>query len=95
MKWLETIHIQASDGQQKIVKKHLLDLTGQLLESDQYPGLLSVEVYKHSSLTSDHILQLRWDRDQLPQPGSVLGLQIKETMSHYGLIDHLIWCSMK
>jgi hypothetical protein len=95
MKWLETIHIQASEGQQQIVKKHLLDLSCHLLESDRYPGLLSVEAYGHYSLESDHILYLKWKTDHMLQGGSVLGLRIKETLNKFGLTDYTIWHLIK
>jgi len=94
MKYLEIIHVQASTGLERSAIRQLLNLTGQLLEFDRPPGLLAAEVYRHSFLAGDHILQLTWENSPARPTGSASGLRIKDTMKRYGLIDHHIWLAI-
>jgi len=92
MKWLEFIRVQAASIPQESVAFRLLAFAKSL---ENTPGLSAADVYAHASVNGDFAISLLWDTDQ-PQPmGSILGLNLSETLKKYGLVDHSVWIKEK
>lgn len=92
MKWLEFIRVQASGISQEAVANKLLAITKDLQSS---PGPSAVDLYAHASVNGDFAISLLWDTDQ-PQPlGSLVGLNLREALKKYGLVDHSVWIGKK
>ena len=88
MKWLEFIRVQTAGAPEEAIAFRLLSLAKDMAQS---PGLSKVDVYAHASVNGDFAISLLWDTDQ-PQPiGSVIGLNIKDALRRYGLVDHSVW----
>jgi hypothetical protein len=88
LKWLEFIRVQTAEAPRDAAALALLSLAKDIAQT---PGLSKADVYAHASVNGDFAISLLWDSDQ-PQPmGSVIGLNIKDTLKKYGLVDHSVW----
>ncbi|MGD9363647.1 MAG: hypothetical protein PVH85_32585 [Desulfobacterales bacterium] len=88
MKWLEFIRVQVGGNPQETIASKILSFTKELKYK---PGLTAAEVYVHALVNGDFAISLLWDTDQ-PQPmGSLIGLNIKDALRKYGLVDHSAW----
>jgi hypothetical protein len=91
MKWLETIKVQAASGQEFTAERELLALTHDIRKSSQCPGVLHVEIYRHIVVPGYFALYLFWETKSPQIQGSMLGLQLKQTLKTFGLVDHTVW----
>jgi hypothetical protein len=88
MKWLEFIKVQAAGTQGQTVIPELLEITAELKKS---PGLVETDVYDRASAYGDFAVLLLWDTDQPQHQGSVEGLNLKQILKKFGLVNHSVW----
>lgn len=88
MKWIEFIKVQAAGTQGQTAIPELLELTAELKKS---PGLVEADVYDRASVYSDFAVLLLWDTDQPQQEGSMEGLNLKQILKKFGLVNHSVW----
>jgi len=92
MKWLEFIRLQSAGAPEENVALRILSFAGDIANS---PGLTSPDVYAHATVNGDFVISFIWETDQ-PQPmGSSIGLNIKEELKKYGLVDHSVWIHIR
>lgn len=91
MKWLETIKVQAASGQELMTERKLLALTHDIRKSSQESGVLHAEIYRHIAVPGYFALYLFWETESPQIQGSMLGLQLKQTLKTFGLVDHTVW----
>lgn len=88
MKWLELIKVKAARFPKEAAAYRLLAFAKDIEDS---PGLSAADVYAHASVNGDFAISLLWDTDP-PQPtGSLMGLNLREALKKYGLVDHSVW----
>ena len=88
MKWLELIKVKAARFPKEAAAYRLLAFAKDIENS---PGLSAADVYAHASVNGDFAISLLWDTDP-PQPtGSLRGLNLREALKKYGLVDHSVW----
>ena len=85
MKWIEIIRVQAAGTQEQAT---LLEFTADL---KKIPGLVEVDVYDQASAYGDFAVLLQWDTEQPQQEGSMEGLNLKQILKTFGLVNHTVW----
>ncbi len=91
MKWLEAIKIQAASGQESVIQHELKTLTQGLCNRSELPGLLDTMLHQHAMIPGHFMLLLFWETASPQVQGSTLGLQLKQMLKTFGLVDHTIW----
>lgn len=88
MKWLECIRVRAVGDPQELIAFKLLKYAE---EFENSPGLSAADVYVHASVNGDFAIFLYWNTSP-PQPmGSPIGLNLREALKRYGLVNHTVW----
>jgi heme-degrading monooxygenase HmoA len=88
MKWSEFIKVQVAGGQGQTAIPALVELTAELKQSS---GLVEANVYDRAEDYGDVAILLLWDTDQPQQDGSMEGLQLKQVLKTFGLVNHSVW----
>ena len=92
MKWIEFMKVQASGNQGQTAEPKLLELIADL---KQIPGLLEADVYDRASAYGDFAVLLLWDTEQPQDEGSREGLNLKQLLKQFGLVNHSVWTIKK
>ena len=87
MRWMEFIKVQTGRSN---VTEILLDF---VTECKKCHGLLEAKVFSHSSV-DDCSICLLWNTDGAKPLGSIIGVQMSNTLKKYGLVDHSVWVEM-
>lgn len=92
MKWLELIRVQTAEipGERDI--SDLLHFMDEIAASS---GLMAAEVYTNASVKGNLAVSLVWNTGQPKPNGSFIGLNIREAMKIFGLVDHSVWIKRK
>jgi hypothetical protein len=85
MNILETLHLRMAgddlDDLARMVRR----------ETDSFASSPAAEVFRHSRVQGDLLIQLHWDQtDQTDQP-SELGIRLASLLRIYGLVEHSVW----
>ena len=88
MKWMEFIKVQTAGTQGQTAMPQLLELTANL---KKMPGLLEAGVYNQASGYGDFAVLFLWDTDQPRPEGSMEGLNLKQMLKQFGLVNHSVW----
>jgi hypothetical protein len=91
MKWLETIKVQTATGFEKVIEKELKVLTRDLLTNPRRSGLQEALIYNHASVLGHFIICLTWETEYPQTKGSLIGLNLLQTLKAFGLVDHSVW----
>lgn len=91
MKWLETIKVQAASGRELTLENELTALVHDVRKSSECPGLREALLCKHVVVPGYFALYLFWETESPQTQGSMLGLQLKQTLKTFGLVDHTVW----
>jgi len=89
--WLETIKVQAADGQESAIENELTELAPDVRKNPDCPGLVEAALYSHASVPGYFAIRLFWDTDCPQIRGSLLGLSLTQTLKAFGLVDHSVW----
>ena len=88
MKWMEFIKVQTAGTQEQTATPELLEFVKGLTKTF---GLVEAGVYDQASAYGDFAVLLLWDTDQPQQEGSMEGLNLKQILKTFGLVNHSVW----
>ena len=88
MKWIEFLKVQAAGTQGQRATPELSELIADIREK---PGLVEADIYGHATVYGDFAVLLLWNTEQPPQEGSMAGLNLKQILKTYGLVNHTVW----
>lgn len=91
MRWLETIRVQSATGKEKTTENELTILVREIRENTDRQGLRATTVSNHVSVPGYFALRLFWDTDDLQARGSLLGINLAQSLKVFGLVDHSVW----
>jgi hypothetical protein len=91
MKWLETIKVQKATGFETAMGKELKVLMKDLLTKTRGLGLEKPHIYNHASIPGYFAIYLRWETEVPQTTGSLLGLNLLQSLKAFGLVDHSVW----
>ena len=88
MVWIEEIKLRTALNKEKKAVRFLRNTT---LRLKNIKGLTRANVLAHAFLTNDFSLQLVWDTDALEGPGSEEGMNLREVLKQFGLVNYDVW----
>jgi hypothetical protein len=91
MRWLETIKVQSATGKEKTTENELTILVREIRKNTDRQGLRAATVSSHASVPGYFALRLFWDTDDLQASGSLLGMNLTQSLKAFGLVDHSVW----
>jgi hypothetical protein len=92
MKWVETIKVQAAAGFEMAMEKKIKVLTRDLLAKNTGgSGLVEALIYNHASVPGHLAICLIWKTEDPQTTGSLIGLNLSQTLKTFGLVDHSVW----
>ena len=91
MMWLEMIKVQAAIGKEGPVANELKALNQNNLKNPDCSGLIEVVIYTHASVPGHFAICLVWDTEHPQTAGSLIGLNVSQTLKALGLVDHSVW----
>jgi hypothetical protein len=91
MKWIETIKVQSAAGKEQITLTELTFLASEIRENPDCQGLREATVLYHGSVPGCFSLLLFWDTDHPQHQGSLLGINLAQSLKIFGLVDHSVW----
>ena len=91
MRWLETIRVQSATGKEKMTEEELTLLVREIRNNTNPQGLCAVTVSSHASVPGYFALRLFWRTDAVHARGSLLGMNLAQSLKVFGLVDHSIW----
>jgi len=91
MRWQETIRVQSATGKEKTTERELTLLSREIRENTDLQGLCAVTLTNHASVPGYFALRLFWDTDDPHIRGSLLGMNLAQSLKVFGLVDHSIW----
>jgi len=91
MRWLETIKVQSATGKEEATENELTILVHEVRKNTDRQGLRAATVSSHASVPGYFALRLFWDTDDLLASGSILGMNLAQSLKVFGLVDHSVW----
>ena len=91
METMEWIQVQAASGQEKTLEKELYGIVKDLRRKPETTGLLRADSFRHVSLPGCFLIVLVWETKVSLHQGSIQGMNLKETMKTFGLVNHSVW----
>ncbi|MBN1382807.1 MAG: hypothetical protein JXA41_14135 [Deltaproteobacteria bacterium] len=88
---METIRVQSATGKEQTTLMELSVLGNEIIKEPGCQGFRDVMVSTHATIPGCFALMLFWDTVD-PQPkGSLLGLNLTQSLKTFGLVDHSVW----
>jgi hypothetical protein len=91
MKTMEWIQVQAASGQEATLEKELYGIVKDLRRKPESMGLLRTDSFRHASLPGCFLILMVWETETPLHQGSIPGINLKETMKTFGLVNHSVW----
>ena len=91
MGWLEIIKIQAAIGKQGIVSEELKALNQNALGDPDCSERIKVVICAHASIPGNFVICLVWETEYPQTAGSLIGLNVSQSLKAFGLVDHSVW----
>ena len=91
MRWLEMIKIQAAIGEQGTVLKELKALNENVLKNPDCSDLMKIVICAHASIPGNFVICLVWETEYPQTAGSLIGLNVSQSLKAFGLVDHSVW----
>ena len=88
MKWLEFIRVRSAGSLEKSFHR---EISRQVAELSNTPGLLEARVYDHSEIPGDLCVTLSWETHQPAPGGSSPGLALAGILKKVGMVAHSVW----
>ena len=88
MVWVEEIRVRTAVNKEK---KAQLYLTMTALYMKGKKGLMGVNIYSHAHLANDFSIRLIWNTDFFKGPGSEDGMNLREILKQFGLVNYSVW----
>jgi hypothetical protein len=88
MKWVEVIEFRSFNKDEALLE---LDFWNCLSAAIEEVDIVKIEVYNHSTLTTDISIHLHYDSAQVENQGSLLGLCLVSELKALGVVNHTVW----
>jgi hypothetical protein len=92
MVWIEEIKLRTALNKEKKAFRYL---SNRVLQLKNIKGLTRAKVLVHAFLVNDFSLQLVWDTEALEGPGSEEGMNLREVLKQFGLVNYDVWIEKK
>ena len=91
MKWMETIKVQSATGKEQTSESELNILAHEVQKDPARQGLREATVSSHATVPGYFALRLFWDTDDPQASGSLLGMNLAQSLKVFGLVNHSVW----
>jgi hypothetical protein len=91
MKWLETIKVQVATGFEATIMKEFNISNQSILKNPDRLSPKKILFYNHALVPGHFIVFLKWDTEYVQTTGSLIGLNLLQSLKAFGLIDHSVW----
>ena len=91
MKWMETIKVQSATGKEQTTENELNILAREVQKNPDRQGLREATVSSHATVPGYFALRLFWDTDDPQASGSLLGMNLAQSLKVFGLVNHSVW----
>jgi hypothetical protein len=88
MKWVEVIEFRSFNKDEALLE---LDFWNCLSAAIGEVDIVKIEVYNHSTLTTDISIHLHYDSAQVESEGSSFGMQLVSELKAFGVVNHTVW----
>ena len=88
MKWLEVIHLRATEHKPDRLVSTLRQLIDEVREKR---SCRKIEMFKRALLETDICLQLYHDTENIETSGSTVGMHITMALKSFGMVNHTVW----
>ena len=88
MKWVEVIEFRSFKKDQALLE---LDFWNCLSDTIGEAHITKIEVYNHSTLTTDISIHVHYESAQIESQGSPLGLRLVSELRAFGVVNHTVW----
>jgi hypothetical protein len=88
MVWVEEIEICTAVNKEKKAQQYLLRTA---LYMRGKKGLTDVNVYSHAHMVNEFLIRLIWNTDSFKYPGSEEGMNLREILKQFGLVNYSVW----
>lgn len=88
MVWIEEIKLRTAINKNEKARRFL---SNSVLKMNGTKGLIKAKVYGHAHLANDFSMQLVWDADSFKHQGSKEGMDMREILKQFGLVNYSIW----
>ena len=88
MDWIEIIKIRTSG---KMEFMAALKLCGRVQHELRPKNTVSVHVCRHTVYQTDLSILLYWNQGMINPAKTGFGVQLSESLSRFGLVDHNVW----
>ena len=88
MKWLEFIRVRSTSKLEKSIYK---ELSCQIVELSETPGLLEAGIYSELDIPGDLCVILSWDTEKPASGGSKPGLGLARVLKKSGITAYSVW----
>jgi hypothetical protein len=91
MRWMETIKVQSATGKDLTAEHELKVFAREVQKNLHRQGLKEPMVSIHATVPGCFALRLFWDTDDPQLRGSLLGMNLAQSLKVFGLVDHSVW----
>ena len=88
MVWIEEIKLRTALNKEQKAFQYLMN-TARKMQNTK--GLARAKVLAHAFLINDFSLQLVWETDAMKGPGSEEGMNLREVLKQFGLVNYDVW----
>jgi hypothetical protein len=88
MKWVEIIEFRSFNPDCALLE---LDFWNCLSEAIGEAHIVKIEVYNHSTLTTDISIHVHYESAQVASQGSPFGVQLISELKAFGVVNHTVW----
>ncbi len=88
MVWIEEIEICTAVNKEKKVHQYILK-TALYMRGNK--GLTDVKVYSNAHMANYFSIRLIWNTDYFKCPGSKEGMNLREFLKQFGLVNYSVW----
>lgn len=91
MTWLEIIRVQSAAGREGDLGKKLSHLLDEVMKGPEAFRPVESRLLRQDTVPGSFAIHLRWETHHPDILGSPLGLNIRETLRAFGLVNHSVW----
>jgi hypothetical protein len=88
MRWVEVIEFRSFKKDDALLKLDFWNCLGDAIGEAQ---IVKIEVYNHSTLTTDISIHVHYESAQIASQGSPFGLRLVSELRAFGVVNHTVW----
>ncbi len=88
MKWIELIVVRATDNEQRLTIRRLID---QFIQNPRPDGLAEIILHRNAFVETDIVVHLQWEAVGKSPTRSDLGIGLAAVLEGFGRVNHTIW----